>query len=777
MPTFALFRFSTYLSLALAFVVLAYAEWIFVPEATVIMLLMIASLVVLYFNEDRISLSLRGANLVGGVVGLIASAWLIWHLAHTGTGLLENLPWSVRIMPYIGPVLAVLIPVKILRPHKHVGDYWALQAGAVCLVALATAMAEDGLFFSIVLLYLLAVVWSLVLFFLMRSSGRIAPIPARHKEPPPLTHETGRVAHPRRQEVKCVAKTFLASLAIATPFFLLTPRTGGPVWDLAGRHLEVGFAADQLLDLNRTGTLHPNTDAAFEVEVTDPVTGQPVLALPTEMRWRSLHGSYTTYSRGTWKREDVSARGLTIRNPTAPENAQPGPWKPPTFGPGTVRVQFSVPSRLRALFLADPIRWDRDASAPVAWIQSDGALPWTIRPDGQVVPISLNRLQRFVSTYVQMVRPEAGIQTGPLLIPPWKSTAPLFDLGPDFDLQNGEELSRQLRENPVAAIKEYTDRLVERLMATGKLRARAQQDYDANTGFLQEQFHTEVASALRDHLRNSGQFVYSYRLRKQDARLDPIEDFLKNTREGHCERFATALALMLRSQGIRAQFVMGFKGQEAMENGRFVIRHDNAHAWVEVLVPALDDPTGRTYHWLSLDPTPGLDEVNATRANSWWESTLLRSQEILSVYVVGYDANSREQLMADVLVQATWGNLTALVAITAVCVLLIRMYRRSRRWALLNESKGWKASYTKLLVALGPLGLTPGPGQTLREFAITAEGKLRESAHTLGVASVPIDWAEAHYADHFGGQSITPSRAAELDLAVESLRRAVKQGG
>ena len=78
-------------------------------------------------------------------------------------------------------------------------------------------------------------------------------------------------------------------------------------------------------------------------------------------------------------------------------------------------------------------------------------------------------------------------------------------------------------------------------------------------------------------------------LEHQDSNLDPTEDFLRNVKQGHCERFATGLTLMLRSAGIPCRLVVGFRGADAKnslepDNGWYVVRQSHAHAWVEALV-------------------------------------------------------------------------------------------------------------------------------------------------------------------------------------------------
>ena len=64
--------------------------------------------------------------------------------------------------------------------------------------------------------------------------------------------------------------------------------------------------------------------------------------------------------------------------------------------------------------------------------------------------------------------------------------------------------------------------------------------------------------------------------------LDPIEDFVTKNPRGHCEYFATALCLMLRSQGIPARVVIGYRtGEFNRVSEVFHVRQLHAHTWVE----------------------------------------------------------------------------------------------------------------------------------------------------------------------------------------------------
>lgn len=88
---------------------------------------------------------------------------------------------------------------------------------------------------------------------------------------------------------------------------------------------------------------------------------------------------------------------------------------------------------------------------------------------------------------------------------------------------------------------------------------------------------------------------YGYTLELGEEVDDPLAAFLFDRREGHCEHFATALAVMLRAQGIPARVTAGFYGGLRVGD-RYAVRAGDAHAWVEAW---LGDEG-----WVTLDATP-----------------------------------------------------------------------------------------------------------------------------------------------------------------------------
>jgi hypothetical protein len=101
---------------------------------------------------------------------------------------------------------------------------------------------------------------------------------------------------------------------------------------------------------------------------------------------------------------------------------------------------------------------------------------------------------------------------------------------------------------------------------------------------------------------------WTYELDLQPRGPNAVEDFVANRRKGHCQTFASAMALLLREVGIPTRFVTGFLGGEIGAFGRYVlVRGQNVHAWVEVWC-------GEARGWVTFDPTPsaglpGLESV------------------------------------------------------------------------------------------------------------------------------------------------------------------------
>src|SRR5207253_10487826 len=146
----------------------------------------------------------------------------------------------------------------------------------------------------------------------------------------------------------------------------------------------------------------------------------------------------------------------------------------------------------------------------------------------------------------------------------------------------------------------------------------------------------DAARVIEAYLRDN----YGYSLDLKAGGPDPLSDFLFDVRKGHCEYFATAMAVMLRTQGIASRVVNGFLPGEYNEAaGAFTVRQSDAHSWVEVYFP-------ETNSWVTFDPTPAAGRMEPE--GSGLAAQLGKYAEALELmwfqYVVGYDKQEQRSL-------------------------------------------------------------------------------------------------------------------------------------
>jgi len=143
----------------------------------------------------------------------------------------------------------------------------------------------------------------------------------------------------------------------------------------------------------------------------------------------------------------------------------------------------------------------------------------------------------------------------------------------------------------------------------------------------------DKAMALERYLRTH--FGYTLDLSRTVPR-DPLAYFLFERKKGHCEYFASSMAVMLRSLGIPSRIVTGFRGGEFNDlTGQYVVRASNAHSWVEAYFP--------TYGWVTFDPTPGGD----LETRMGWSRLSLYIDAAASFWrewVINYDVTHQQTL-------------------------------------------------------------------------------------------------------------------------------------
>jgi hypothetical protein len=165
------------------------------------------------------------------------------------------------------------------------------------------------------------------------------------------------------------------------------------------------------------------------------------------------------------------------------------------------------------------------------------------------------------------------------------------------------------------------------------------------------------------------------------------------------------VALLLRLQDIPCRLVGGYLVHEWDEQqGEFVVRQRDAHAWVEVLL--------RDRGWTTLDATPAIDR-GRTDASSWWNGFM---DDVAALWrdIATFDENRRTRLLAWLrdlpsrllaIAQAQALPIAALLALIAVWLRLRRQRRILAPQPVRRLQTALRAAKVELL-----------PGETPREL-------------------------------------------------------------
>jgi transglutaminase-like putative cysteine protease len=347
----------------------------------------------------------------------------------------------------------------------------------------------------------------------------------------------------------------------------------------------------------------------------------------------------------------------------------------------------------------------------------------------------------------------------------------------DTDEPSPESLREDMRPYPAEfqrylQLPEALDPRIVMLARTMILDAHARNRYDA-------------AKAIEWQLQRD----YGYSLQMKASGPDPLADFLFNIKTGHCEYFATAMAILLRTHGVATRVVNGFLPGEYNEAaGAYTVRQSDAHSWVEVYFP-------QTRSWVTFDPTPSAGRMEPIRTG--FAAQLQKYAEALELlwfqYVVGYDKQEQRSLATSLhnqvfdygrllsrLMATIQSYLTRKVLMVVVGVIVLALglglllfgkrfwqfvWRRGAR-GLDEDGRAFSnvQFYEKLLAMMEQRGVLRSKDQTPLEFA----GKLK-SSEALVVT-------RAYNRVRFGGERLSAAEQREVERALFVLEAAEKHG-
>ena len=693
--------------------------------------------------------------------------------------------------------ILIYLEIILLFQKKEDRTYWSLIALSLLQVIVAAALNLGLIFGLIMATYVISGFAAMMLFFILREMRPFLEDESNETS----KHETEWVGLLPSESIRDVVNhrfvrrlirmVFVTGLATILVFFSI-PRFNNSAWQGANRKqiTTVGFTEEVRLD--DIGRILENPEQVMRVEFTDllnqpyQVDGEPYFRGTVLSEY---HGG------GVWKQRRLR-NPVPLRSQTSFDLASTV-TQHTTLEPGSHSVLFNVApsysvSETPAQLVVD--KGTRQVTISEEQSKSRGPYHYTIGTTA-----FRNGWQRD-------------------LIPSLISGSLISIYYPPINRPstNGIVRNSPINDNNLPTVFSVAQETIEA----------------AN---LQDATHFEKAKALENHFRH-GRYTYSLDVNQnRNQQLDPIEDFVQNHRSGHCEYFAGALTCMLRSQGIPARMVVGYKGGEFNTVGDYyIVRQLHAHAWVEAYLTTDQIPDDelegasatllRNGATLRLDPTPdGVDVVLAKSSLPivttvrefvdycqvlWGDYVLglnsIRQQEsiywpiIRGVQSVGYYLFNTDlwrtrrialQKRAAAFARQRFFGIPLLYLAVGGFVLSLLSIYRGRRWIRRGASQVWQrvrtpresigksvpgfAIYRQLESILGEsLGIQRTENQTPYEFARAAGQKLSHQPLTAEYADLPETIANAYYRARFGAQRLSRQERQELATRMKQLTNA-----
>ena len=447
-------------------------------------------------------------------------------------------------------------------------DHIMLAILAFLMVLASAVLTVDSVFLFSFAAFLLVAVGTFVLME-MRRSGHMASVQARHSSDP---QEHRRLAF---SLARITPALMLVILALAAVLFFLIPRR--PVGYFGGYSFGTDFSSgfSDHVQLGQIGQIQQSNAVVMHVQIDGDTVGR------YDLHWRGValddfDGHFWSKPREQFVLQRWPDNSFAV--PQLQDASLDSHIKPVSARQQLIHYRVLMEPIGTNVFFVAP--WARSVSGAYRLVSADSG--------GAVYNFDT---QRSVSRY----EADSDIATTPV-----------------------EELRTAGQNVPPQIAASYlrlpaVDPRVPRLAA--QITATAHNNYDK-------------AAALEQYLRT--RLGYALELPRTPPK-DPIANFLFERKQGHCEYFASSMAVMLRTLGIPSRVVNGFRSDEFNDlTANYVVRAKDAHAWVEAYFPG--------YGWQTFDPTPG----GAPRTPKGWARVGLYVDAMASFWrdwIVSYDSS------------------------------------------------------------------------------------------------------------------------------------------
>jgi transglutaminase-like putative cysteine protease len=638
----------------------------------------------------------------------------------------------------------LLSSIKLLQV-KSDRDWLFLYLISFFEVLLAAGLSVSPTFLASLCLYVFSALLAVVCFE-MRKARRAVPERESRllvaNDPKSLRRARRRRADAGARSLRrlplAAACLFVLIFGLALPVFLITPRAAENVLGMPGGSASSGFVGfSDRVTLGDIGRLNRSNELVMRVRVEGPgASGERPL------RWRGV--ALDRFDGRRWTQSSEAGSPY----PTLEGNL---------FRLGTTE---DIGRLATQTFFVEPIDTPVIFAAPRA-LALQGGFPYVRRDRDDGLSSRAHPLERITYTvYSDTYEPAPErLRADPMVYSP----------GLTKNLRRPVETYTQL---PAGL-----DTRVASLAYAVVKQAGAKNGYD-------------MARAIEAHLgSNAYGGRYSYSLDMRASGEDPLADFLFNVRAGHCEYFATAMAVMLRTLRIPARVVNGFQtGEYNPAADAYIVRQADAHSWVEVYFAETDS-------WVTFDPTPA-DGRPAGTSGEGLTGAVRRYADALELFwiqhVVAYDRQGQRALARSLQGQissyafatsrsadrvgerafALWQSALGVAAsplFAAPCALVLvfgaalfmrrkgLLSLRRRRAGAVGGGAAVVEFYRRMTEALDSRGLRRGTDQTPLEFA-----------EAVGMPEA-LSITRAYNRVRFGARRLSDAEAAEVERCLQRM--------
>lgn len=582
---------------------------------------------------------------IGAILGAIAAlvftdllGWLRLNRVLANIGAIGAVLWSLQDffdqnqsdlqLQAIGEML-IYLQFVLLFQEKNRRLYWQLLVLSVLQAVVASAMNLGSVFGGLLLIYFLLAVFQMLMLCVQREAA-----PHEQETAPQLISKSWKRlfdpprATPSSAARRSIGRTFrwswyvpqalgllLATAGFSGLFFFASPRHGEGPWSGQRSPLSpvTGFSSE--VRLTGRGTLQPSKRIVLRAKFTQAVSREHYPLLDDPYFQGMVFNQYVV--------ADDEFRWIPHPRDSGRRFVRPDPPRPADLTRQDIVLE---PTRAPTLFFVNPLHvLEQSSPRDVRWHPRAGQL-WRTSSE------------EFAGREYRYAFGTAAFRSSRQL----PATPHYHRVDNEFDEQDLWLETEQLASCDAERFRSVKQ-LADKTLANPELANAAQ---------------VRKLIALQDALKFSSDFSYSLELGEgPPPGVDPIEHFVSTRKKGHCELFASALVMMLRTQNIPARLVTGYKGGEYNAVGHyFVVREKHAHAWVEAYLSPADTPAELhagpltpAGSWYRLDPTPfAANELLADKSLVERMDDAVDYVEILwRDYVLGFDAARQRETAFD----------------------------------------------------------------------------------------------------------------------------------